>query len=137
MAQAGWDWQEPEERKRGAGHALATGLLARDEQVGGSSPLVGSLVLRCFAGKACELEDQASPEASPQQLVHRRTGSGHRVAADPRRADKRLGGTLAAARAALITSSCGMNHLPREVNSGKLAAMAEARDILRGVLVPA
>ena len=31
----------------------------------------------------------------------------------------------------LITSSCGMNHLPREVAYGKLAAMAVARDILR------
>ena len=37
----------------------------------------------------------------------------------------------------LITSSCGMNHLPREVAFGKLAAMAGARDILRGVLAPA
>ena len=36
----------------------------------------------------------------------------------------------------LITSSCGMNHLPREVAFGKLAAMAGARDILRGVLAP-
>ena len=32
----------------------------------------------------------------------------------------------------LITSSCGMNHLPREVAFGKLAAMAQARDLLRG-----
>lgn len=31
----------------------------------------------------------------------------------------------------LITSSCGLNHLPREVAFGKLAAMAEARDRLR------
>ena len=31
----------------------------------------------------------------------------------------------------LITSSCGMNHLPREVAFGKLAAMAQARDLLR------
>jgi 5-methyltetrahydropteroyltriglutamate--homocysteine methyltransferase len=32
----------------------------------------------------------------------------------------------------LITSSCGMNHLSREVAFGKLKAMAKARDILRG-----
>ncbi len=31
----------------------------------------------------------------------------------------------------LITSSCGMNHLPRHIAEGKLAAMAGARDILR------
>lgn len=37
----------------------------------------------------------------------------------------------------LITSSCGMNHLPREIAFGKLSAMAGARDILRGVLAPA
>ena len=36
-----------------------------------------------------------------------------------------------------ITSSCGMNHLSREVAFGKLAAMAGARDILRGVLTSA
>jgi hypothetical protein len=30
-----------------------------------------------------------------------------------------------------------MNHLSREVAFGKLAAMAGARDILRGVLAPA
>jgi 5-methyltetrahydropteroyltriglutamate--homocysteine methyltransferase len=32
----------------------------------------------------------------------------------------------------LITSSCGMNHLSRDVAAGKLEAMAGARDILRG-----
>jgi 5-methyltetrahydropteroyltriglutamate--homocysteine methyltransferase len=31
----------------------------------------------------------------------------------------------------LITSSCGMNHLTRDVANGKLAAMAGARDLLR------
>jgi 5-methyltetrahydropteroyltriglutamate--homocysteine methyltransferase len=31
----------------------------------------------------------------------------------------------------LITSSCGMNHLPRHIAEGKLAAMAGARDLLR------
>jgi 5-methyltetrahydropteroyltriglutamate--homocysteine methyltransferase len=30
----------------------------------------------------------------------------------------------------LITSTCGMNHLPREVAFGKLAAMTQAREIL-------
>ena len=37
----------------------------------------------------------------------------------------------------LITSSCGMNHLPREVAFGKLAAMVGAQDILPGVLASA
>ncbi|MBA2375505.1 MAG: hypothetical protein M3494_05060 [Actinomycetota bacterium] len=32
----------------------------------------------------------------------------------------------------LITSSCGMNHLTRNVANGKLAAMAGARNLLRG-----
>lgn len=32
----------------------------------------------------------------------------------------------------LITSSCGMNHLPREVAYGKLKAMADAERMLRG-----
>jgi hypothetical protein len=36
----------------------------------------------------------------------------------------------------LITSYCGMNHLPREVTFGELAAMAGARDVLRSVLAP-
>ncbi|MQA88497.1 MAG: hypothetical protein GEV03_28755 [Streptosporangiales bacterium] len=31
----------------------------------------------------------------------------------------------------LITSSCGMNHLPRHIALGKLKAMAKARDLLR------
>ena len=31
----------------------------------------------------------------------------------------------------LITSSCGMNHLPRNIANGKLGAMAKARMILR------
>src|SRR5215210_5585185 len=47
------------------------------------------------------------------------------------------GGSWLAPEQTLITSSCGMNHLPREVAFGKLAAMAGARDILRGVLAPA
>ena len=34
---------------------------------------------------------------------------------------------------ALITSSCGMNHLSRDIAVGKLQAMAGARDLLRGV----
>jgi 5-methyltetrahydropteroyltriglutamate--homocysteine methyltransferase len=42
------------------------------------------------------------------------------------------GGTWLPSEQTLITSSCGMNHLPREVAYGKLAAMAGARDILRG-----
>jgi len=37
----------------------------------------------------------------------------------------------------LITSSCGMNHLPREVAFGKLKAMADAGAALRGGRVPA
>jgi 5-methyltetrahydropteroyltriglutamate--homocysteine methyltransferase len=41
-----------------------------------------------------------------------------------------LGGWLSDEQT-LITSSCGMNHLSRDVASGKLAAMAQARDILR------
>jgi 5-methyltetrahydropteroyltriglutamate--homocysteine methyltransferase len=32
----------------------------------------------------------------------------------------------------LITSSCGMNHLPRHIAFGKLKAMSGARDLLRG-----
>lgn len=32
---------------------------------------------------------------------------------------------------ALITSSCGMNHLPRQIAFGKLQAMAKARDLAR------
>ena len=31
----------------------------------------------------------------------------------------------------LITSSCGLNHLPREVAFGKLKAMADAEQMLR------
>ena len=46
-------------------------------------------------------------------------------------------GSWLAPEQTLITSSCGMNHLPRKVAFGKLAAMAGARDILRGVLAPA
>jgi 5-methyltetrahydropteroyltriglutamate--homocysteine methyltransferase len=32
----------------------------------------------------------------------------------------------------LITSSCGFNHLPRQVALGKLRAMVEAKSILTG-----
>jgi 5-methyltetrahydropteroyltriglutamate--homocysteine methyltransferase len=46
------------------------------------------------------------------------------------------GGSWLSPEQTLITSSCGMNHLPRPVAFGKLAAMAGARDILRGVLAP-
>ena len=34
----------------------------------------------------------------------------------------------------MITSSCGLNHLPRHIALGKLKAMAGARDILRQAL---
>ena len=37
----------------------------------------------------------------------------------------------------LITSSCGMNHLPRSVAFGKLKAMAGASAALRGDRAPA
>ena len=47
------------------------------------------------------------------------------------------GGSWLSPEQTLITSSCGMNHLPREITFGKLAAMASASDILRGVLAPA
>jgi 5-methyltetrahydropteroyltriglutamate--homocysteine methyltransferase len=43
-----------------------------------------------------------------------------------------VGRLLAPREQVLITSSCGMNHLPRDVANGKLEAMAQARDILRG-----
>ena len=42
------------------------------------------------------------------------------------------GGSWLSSEQTLITSSCGMNHLPREIAYGKLEAMAKARDILRG-----
>jgi 5-methyltetrahydropteroyltriglutamate--homocysteine methyltransferase len=32
----------------------------------------------------------------------------------------------------LITSSCGMNHLPRHIAFGKLKAMVDAKNILTG-----
>jgi 5-methyltetrahydropteroyltriglutamate--homocysteine methyltransferase len=32
----------------------------------------------------------------------------------------------------IITSSCGFNHLPRQIALGKLSAMTEAKAILRG-----
>lgn len=40
-------------------------------------------------------------------------------------------GSWLAREQTLITSYCGMNHLPRHVAEGKLAAMAGARDLLR------
>lgn len=36
----------------------------------------------------------------------------------------------------MITSTCGMNHLPRQIAFGKLKAMCEAKRILGGVAVP-
>jgi 5-methyltetrahydropteroyltriglutamate--homocysteine methyltransferase len=41
-------------------------------------------------------------------------------------------GSWLAEEQTLITSSCGMNHLPRHIALGKLQAMTRARDILRG-----
>lgn len=41
------------------------------------------------------------------------------------------GGSWLSPEQTLITSSCGMNHLPRHIASGKLAAMAGARNLLR------
>lgn len=40
-------------------------------------------------------------------------------------------GSWLAPEQTLLTSSCGMNHLPRPVAEGKLAALAGARDMLR------
>ncbi len=37
----------------------------------------------------------------------------------------------------MITSSCGMNHLPRQIAFGKLKAMTEAKGILTGAPAPA
>ena len=39
---------------------------------------------------------------------------------------------LRAPEQAIITSSCGFNHLPRTVAFGKLRAMSEAKRILGG-----
>lgn len=47
------------------------------------------------------------------------------------------GGSWLPKEQTLITSSCGMNHLPRDVANGKLAAMAGARGLLRGDRAPA
>ena len=41
------------------------------------------------------------------------------------------GGSWLEPERTLITSSCGMNHLPRHIAVGKLEAMAKARAVLR------
>lgn len=61
-----------------------------------------------------------------------RAGYERRDARHAGRADRGLGWNWLPSEQTLIMSSCGMNHLPREVAYGKLAAMAGARDILRG-----
>lgn len=56
---------------------------------------------------------------TPERLIEKMAGWGH--------------GSWLPREQTLLTSSCGMNHLPRHIALGKLTAMAKARDILRGV----
>ena len=43
-----------------------------------------------------------------------------------------VAGGVAPPEQTIVTSSCGLNHLPRQVAFGKLKAMTEAKRVLGG-----